>query len=228
MPDLPDIKAALFDLDDTLIDRHGAYDLFYRSFYDKHQSINESIAWPEAKDFFWSLSPDNATNPRQAFEVIQERWPEVTGDPEEHYHNYFQGMVEHMQFLPGASDFVDALNASGMPWGVVTNGGSYQLEKVKSVGLDGQIPVFVATELHGENKPHPAPFINALGQMTLTEADASSVLFVGDNPNTDIIGAQGLGMQTAWLHMGREFPESMKSPDLTIDSVSDLYEVLDL
>ena len=109
---MPEIAAALFDLDDTLIDRRGAYDVFYRAFYDQHEAINDDISWPEAREFFWTLSPDNATNPRQAFGVIQERWPGVTGDPESHFHNYFKSMVANMEPLPGAMEFIEAMNAS--------------------------------------------------------------------------------------------------------------------
>ena len=228
MPDSPEIKAALFDLDDTLIDRHGAYDLFYRAFYDRNDAINESISWPEAREFFWSLSPDNATDPHRAFEVIKQRWPSVDGDPDSHYHNYFQGIVENMKPLPGAVDFIEALNMSGMPWGVVTNGDKYQLEKVKAVGLEDEIPFVIATKLHGPNKPAPEPYRKAVEMLGLDESDCKGILFVGDNPHTDIAGAHGLGMQTAWIHMGRQFPPSMKQPDMTISEVGELVEVLGL
>lgn len=223
-----EIKAALFDLDDTLVDRRGAYDVFYRSFYDRQDAINSDISWSEAKDFFWSLSPDNATNPREAFTVIQQRWQGVTGDPDSHFHNYFKNMVANMQPLPGAKEFVDDLNSSGIPWGVVTNGDQYQLDKVKSAGFEGLIPFVIATKLHGAHKPDPEPFLHALRLLEMSKDETGSILFVGDNPHTDIIGAQGVGMQTAWIHMDREFPADMQPPTLTIDRVSDLYETLDL
>lgn len=228
MPDLPEINAALFDLDDTLIDRRGAYDIFYRSFYDQHEVINENISWPEARDFFWTLSPDNATNPRQAFVAIQERWPGVTGDPDSHFHNYFKSMVANMEPLPGAMELIGALNSSGLPWGVVTNGGQYQHEKIKSAGLEAVLPFVIATELHGASKPDPEPYLHAMRLLEMDEADTASVLFVGDNPHTDIIGAHRVGMQTAWIHMGRKFPAEMQPPTMTIDGVSDLYEALGL
>jgi len=153
LPELREIKAALFDLDDTLLDRKSAYNAFYRSFYDRHEVINEDVSWPEAKEFFWSLSPNNATDPRAALLAIKQRWPGVTGDPESHYNDYFKGIVSHMRPLPGAIEFIDAMNASGIPWGVVTNGSHYQVEKVRVAGLEDAVPFVIATELHGANKP---------------------------------------------------------------------------
>ncbi len=225
---MSEFRAALFDLDDTLIDRRSAYDIFYRSLYDQHEAINENISWPDARDFFWTLSPDNATDPRGAFLTIQERWPGVTGDADSHYHNYFKNMVANMRPLPGAVEFVEALNSSGIPWGVVTNGDEYQLQKVKSAGLEDMIPFVIATKLHGANKPDPEPYLHALRLLELDESDMGDILFVGDNPHTDIIGAHGVGMQTAWIHMDRQFPSDMQPPNLTVASVNELYEALGL
>ncbi|MDA0232746.1 MAG: HAD family hydrolase [Chloroflexi bacterium] len=225
---MPAIAAALFDLDDTLVDRRGAYDVFYRSFYDRNSAINDDVSWPEAKKFFWTLSPDNATDLRQAFIAIRDRWPGVEGDPESHFHSYFQSMVANMKPLPGAVELADALNSIGMPWGVVTNGGEYQLQKVVAAGLDGKVPFVIATELHGASKPDPEPYLHALRLLQLDSAGPESVLFVGDNPHTDIAGAHGVGMKTAWIHMGRSFPGLMRQPDMTISGVRDLDEILEL
>jgi putative hydrolase of the HAD superfamily len=226
LPVKTELKAALFDLDDTLVDRRTAYNKFYRGFYDTHEPINRDVSWAEAKDFFWTLSPNNATNPREAFKSIQQRWPDVKGDSESHYHDYFSGLSSSMRPLPGAVEFIEVLNESGLPWGVVTNGNSYQLKKVEAAGLQDLVPFVVATELHGANKPDPAPFRTALRLLELDEGDASSVLFVGDNPHTDISGAHAVGMQTAWIHMGREYPAGAPKPDITIASVSELMDVL--
>ena len=152
----------------------------------------------------------------------------MTGDADSHYHNYFKNMVANMRPLPGAVEFVEALNSSGIPWGVVTNGDEYQLQKVKSAGLEDMIPFVIATKLHGANKPDPEPYLHALRLLEMAESDASDILFVGDNPHTDIIGAHGVGMQTAWIHMDRQFPSDMQPPNLTVASVNELYEALGL
>ena len=225
---MPEIKAVLFDLDDTLVDRRGAYDLFHRAFYDRHDAISGDVSWPEAKEFFWTLSPDNATDPRMAFAAIRNRWPGIDGDAESHFHSYFQSMIANMKPLPGAIELADALNNEGFPWGVVTNGGDYQLRKVEAAGLESVVPFVIATELHGASKPDPEPYLHALRLMKLEHSDAESVLFVGDNPHTDIIGAHGVGMKTAWIHMGRRYPKEMRQPDMTIAGVHELDDVLGL
>jgi putative hydrolase of the HAD superfamily len=221
-------SAVLFDLDDTLLDRRSAYEHFYRQLYEAHPQINRVSSWPEAREFFWSLSPNNAHDPRSGIRKVQARWPGVPGEPDEHYRTYYEGIVSAMTELPGARAVMDGLNASGTPWGVVTNGGPYQYRKVEATGLTGVIPALVVSGTFGREKPDPAIFREAARLIGLNGTSYSKVLFVGDNPYTDIAGAHGVGMRTAWVRMGREYPSDAPRPDMVIDSVTELRGVLGL
>jgi len=57
-------------MDDTLIDRRSAYGDVCRVIYDKYESISSAASWEDALEYFWTLSPDNATVPRDAFIAI--------------------------------------------------------------------------------------------------------------------------------------------------------------
>lgn len=219
-------RAALFDLDDTLIDRRSAYDNVYRVFYDRHEAIHGSTAWEDALEFFWTLSPANATVPRQAFLDIQAKWSGVTGDPDSHYVFYFEQMVKHMKMLPEAMDFVDWMNTSKLHWGVVTNGDQFQHKKVEITGLTGHVPFVLASMLFGVNKPAPEVFMEAVRLLEIPDIQPEEILFVGDNPYTDILGAHGVGMKTAWVRMGREYPDDAPRPEFIIDHVEELKELL--
>lgn len=220
------IKAALFDLDDTLIDRAAAYEKFFREFYDQSPDINGSTSWDDALEFFWSLSPNNATNPREAILEIQKRWPGVEGDPESHTHRYFSGVSSHVTPLPGAMQFVDDLNATRLPWGIVTNGSQYQHMKVENAGMKDRVTFVLATEIFGFNKPAPEVFHEAYRLLDRSEITYEEILFVGDNPYTDIIGAHAVGMKTAWIRLGRDYPSDAPAPDLVIEHVDDLRSLL--
>ena len=52
------------------------------------------------------------------------------------------------------------------------------------------------------------------------------ILFVGDNLYTDIIGAQNVGMKTAWIRMGRDHPTEPPIPDIVINHVDELTKTL--
>jgi HAD superfamily hydrolase (TIGR01549 family) len=220
-------SAALFDMDDTLIDRHKAYGDVYRVLYDQHQVIHESMSWEDAYEYFWTLSPDNATEPREAFLAIQKKFPGIIGDPDSHYNFYFSNMVKFMKVLPGAIEFVDWMNSKNVAWGVVTNGDQFQHQKAKATGFDKKAPFVLASKLFGVNKPAPEVFMEAVRLLEIEGLQTKEILFVGDNPYTDITGAHGVGMKTAWIRMGREqYPTSAPAPDYIVDHVEELKHLL--
>ena len=221
-------KAVLFDLDDTLLDRRSAYDHAYRYFYESQPAIRESASWEEAREFFWSLSPNNATDARTAIAGIMRRWPGVKSDPDTHEREYFHHLIDGLKPLPGVPDLVAALNRAKLPWGIITNGGPFQLKKIEKVGWQKSVPVVVVSKLFGTEKPAPEIYHEAVRRLGLNGAPYDRVLFAGDNPFTDIAGAQGVGMKTAWVRMGREYPEDAPPPDHVIESVTELRPLLGL
>ena len=96
------------------------------------------------------------------------------------------------------------MNESGINWGVVTNGDQFQIQKVETTGVEGRVPFVLASKLFGVNKPAPGVFMEAVRLLDIPGIETNEILFVGDNPYTDIIGAHGAGMKTGWIRMGRD------------------------
>jgi HAD superfamily hydrolase (TIGR01549 family) len=224
----PRFKAVLFDLDDTLLDRRTAYDYAYRRFYEDQPAIHNVTPWEEARAFFWSLSPNNATDARTAILQIMRRWPGVKSDPETHRRYYFERLIEGLKPLPGVPELLGELNLAGIPWGVVTNGDQYQFQKVEKTGLKRVIPFVLASQVFGAEKPQAAIFQEAVRLLGIDGTPVSNVLFAGDNPFTDIKGAHGAGMKTAWVKMGREYDFDAPRPDYEVNHVSELKPLLGL
>ncbi|MCM0060013.1 MAG: YjjG family noncanonical pyrimidine nucleotidase [Algoriphagus sp.] len=71
---------------------------------------------------------------------------------------------------------------------LITNGfNESQAKKMRSSGLNGYFELIVTSETTGLKKPDPRIFYYALDQL---QAAASDCLMIGDNPNSDILGAQ--------------------------------------
>ena len=86
------------------------------------------------------------------------------------------------------------------------------------------MPFMVVSSEVGYEKPDPRIYQDGLKQ--LGDAAAASTLFVGDNPETDIGGAQAIGMPTAWVRRGGTWPAGSQPPDYQIDHVDELRTVL--
>ena len=62
--------------------------------------------------------------------------------------------------------------------------------------------------------------------LSLVGGDPATTLFVGDNPDADIIGALSLGIQTAWMHLGREWPHPQSPPHHLLGHVAEVRGIV--
>ncbi len=218
-------SAVLFDLDDTLIDRSSAYEYAYRCFYDDTPAIHNTTGWEEALEFFWSLSPWSASDPRDAFLAIREHWPGITGSADEYEIYYYERLIKGMRPFPEALKIAEILNKRKVKWGIITNGGPYQRRKLAATTFDKVAPFFIISSEFGVYKPNSEIFLE--GARMLDVSHTSNILFVGDNPYTDIEGAHSVGMFTAWLSAGRQYPLDAPKPDYIFMSIGDTIPLLD-
>ena len=80
----------------------------------------------------------------------------------------------------------------------------------------------IASEIFGYNKPDIEIYQETLRQLKLTSKDVENVIFIGDNPYTDIIGAKKIGFKTAWIKMDFEYPKDLSPPDYIIESFNEI------
>ena len=126
---------------------------------------------------------------------------------------------------PEVTSLLTDLNDRQVPWGIVTNGPSgMQRHKCQALGLDQIAPFIIVSEEVGYAKPDPRIFRDALDATGLGRPER--VMFVGDNPRTDIDGARRAGMKTAWVRRGQQFPADLYPPDYVIDSVLEIQRLL--
>lgn len=123
--------------------------------------------------------------------------------------------------LPGVKPALEALRERGIVVAVLSNGWNpLQVCKAEQAGFAG--PVLVSSEI-GEQKPAPRAFEALLAALG---TDPRQTWYVGDDPYSDVVGAQEIGMQTVWLNWERrKYPPELRPPAHTI---SEFYELLGL
>ena len=120
------------------------------------------------------------------------------------------------QLLP---DFAQCL-----PLALVTNGApDLQHFKIDASGVRPYFRSIVVSGEVGVGKPHPAPMQRALQQLGCDPANAA---MVGDNPTSDIAGAQNTGVHAIWLNRDGSPLTGDIHPDLTIASLHELVDLL--
>jgi putative hydrolase of the HAD superfamily len=82
----------------------------------------------------------------------------------------------------------------------------------------------VTSEMAGAIKPDPAIFGFLVREMGLPR---EQILYVGDWPMPDVVGARRAGLPVAWLNRyGHTLPPEMPAPDLEIASLTELLPIL--
>ena len=217
------IKAVLFDLDNTLLDRQTAFLQVAQAFYHSYPVIRENSTREEVVSLLMSWDAFGIF-PQHPFERALDAWPDIGMSTGEMMDWYYEELWKAMEPDKLALALLEDLNKEGIPWGVVTNGGPVQHEKVKVAGLQHLAPFVIVSSDFGQEKPVPAIYHEAL--TALVGIPAENTLFVGDSPDTDIKGAQRVGILTAWVTLGRTYPEGERLPDYQIGHVNELRPLL--
>lgn len=83
--------------------------------------------------------------------------------------------------------------------------------------------VVISAEL-GLRKPHREIFRHTLDALGLKPGE---VLFVGDTPHEDVLGAKRMGIHVAWINKHQKpFPEGIGAPEIEIGDLAELPDRL--
>lgn len=123
--------------------------------------------------------------------------------------------------FPNAISTLEDLKSQGYKLHIITNGfKEVQFIKLTNSGLINYFDVIVCSEEVGLNKPHPEVFHHAL---KLAETSVESSVMIGDDFNTDIVGANGVGMHSILFD-----PHNQHAKRNQIDKIQDLSEISNL
>jgi putative hydrolase of the HAD superfamily len=223
---MPMIRAILFDLDNTLLDR----DASFRDFACKLADAYADAAEESREDWIGRViewDEDGYKDKRQLFRDVLERLPcRPAAGWEELYAYYRVHYVESAVPMAGMKELLSALR----PYyrlGIVTNGSdSIQNGKIDKLGIRSWFGSVVVSETAGINKPSPLIFARALAELDIKPEQA---LFVGDHPVNDVEGALLSGMRAVWLKRNQPWRESIAvMPDAVISSLAELPEAIRL
>lgn len=177
-------SAVLFDLDGTLLD----------SAPDMLATVNRMRAargaGPMALD---ALRPVVSKGARAmsavAFpEIMPQRLPDLVP---EFLDIYRQELGRHSRPFDGVEEMLEALEAAGTVWGIVTNKPEYLAREIlPQLGWQSRCAVLVGGDSLAERKPHPLPLLHAAEAVGMP---AQACVYVGDDER-DIIAARAARM----------------------------------
>jgi N-acetyl-D-muramate 6-phosphate phosphatase len=130
------------------------------------------------------------------------------GDPEydplrtEFLDHYESRMLRQTTVFAATWPLLDALDARGLPWGIVTNKAlRFAAPMAQALALWPRAAALVGGDSTPHTKPHPAPLLEAARRIGV---EPSCCAYVGDD-RRDIIAGRAAGMITvaaAWGYLG--------------------------
>lgn len=220
----PPISSVLFDLDDTLLDRNLGFESFCRELYHTSGAMSDTHSEREAVELMLDWDSKGMGSRENLFKNILSQWPGVFRDLQQAMQVFIESYPRLLVLEPQNRALLEDLQDADFPTGIVTNGGTImQSNKIRESGLDGLVGTIVISEEAGVAKPDPRIFEKALSQL---QASPASTLFVGDNPEADILGAKDMGMPTVWLHNGQEWPFEQRKPDYVFEHAYEIREIV--
>lgn len=75
----------------------------------------------------------------------------------------------------------------------------------------------------GQRKPHPAPFLKILEKL---KAKPEESIMVGDWAERDIVGAESVGMKTAFARYGDTFNTQIHNANYELSSIAEILDII--
>ncbi|GGF90455.1 HAD family hydrolase [Paenibacillus abyssi] len=215
------IKAVLFDLDGTLLDRDTSLMLFVRDQHNRYPQF-QTIE----RDFFMQrfIQLDNngyVWKDKVYQQLIAEfsiqgiEWNELLND-------YLSGFQRHCVGFPNLLNMLTQLKNNGLKLALVSNGfGQFQYDNFKALGIAHLFNEVLISEWEGLRKPDPAIFMRVLSKLGVEPKEA---LFVGDHPENDIRASQAVGMKAALKQ--NDAVSSGVDAEIIIDDLGELIQYI--
>ena len=228
-------KDLFIDFDDTLYDTHGnavialseTFELFrLERYFDDPQEFYDAYWWANI-DLWGRYSKGEIT--RDYLIVERFRSPRSAGKGLEvtdalcleMSDRFLDFCASKPGVIDGAHELIDYLKGRSYRMHITSNGfHEVQYKKLASCGLHDYFDTIILSEDAGANKPSPAFFDYALRK---SGASRETTLMIGDNLQTDILGALHAGIDAMlfnrWQVPSADIPQTVTFVVPTLGSI---------
>ena len=215
------MKAILFDLDETLLNRAASVKSYLQNQYSRYDLRNIDYEVYEAR--FVELDERGYADKLKVFGSLISEFS-LSCSAEELLKDFRVHAWRHCKTFDNAHEALAQLHERGFKLGIITNGTiSSQAAKLRESGLGSLVDVALISEQEGVKKPDPVIFTRAANKLGIR---VDECVFVGDNPIADIGGAHGVGMKTVWFRGYQSWPTDLTvTPDYEIQSLAELLTI---
>lgn len=227
------IKAIIFDIDDTIFDRNMAQNKVIKKIYNRNRSIFCNHKYNDVKQAFLQSdkiadvkykTDNNITHFRMGRSVIfldllniDIKFAEIIKNDYLAY--YPRVKAEHLNLYKLFRKIRKRYKI-----GIISNGFSdIQYKKLETLKVKKYCDSIVLSEDYNLEKPNKKLFEISCKQLDVKPKES---IYVGDNYEIDIVGANKAGLYTIWLNENKKKISNIVKPDWQILKLKELYSIL--
>ncbi|VEP16689.1 HAD-superfamily hydrolase, subfamily IA, variant 1 [Hyella patelloides LEGE 07179] len=216
------IKAVIFDLDGTLLNRDSSLQSFVANQYDRfatslghieRQSYIRRFIELDCRGHVWKDKVYQSLI--EEFEIAQVSWQFLLDD-------YETKFINHCVPFPYLIDTINLLKQQDYLLGMITNGRTiFQSRSIQGLGIEKYFNTIVISEAEQIRKPQPEIFHIALSKLKTT---AKTSVYIGDNPQADVVGAKKADLKAIWKR--NQFWSEPTEADAVINELDEILPIL--
>ncbi|MEC8915394.1 MAG: HAD-IA family hydrolase [Candidatus Neomarinimicrobiota bacterium] len=220
------IKGVVFDLDNTLLDfmqmKEFAVKAAVKGMIEAGLMVEEDQSYKEIIAIYEKFGWEN----QQVFDVFIEK---QIGYVEHKFLAagivaYRRAREANLMAYPNVNKTLMALTKAGIKLGVVSDAPSREAWlRIYYLNLYHFFDVVITFDDSGERKPSKVPFKMSLEALQL---EPKETIMVGDWPERDVVGAQQIGMKTAFARYGDTFGTVNSGADWDLVDIYQLVMII--
>jgi beta-phosphoglucomutase len=211
------LQAVIFDLDGVVVDSHPAHKQAWKTFF---RSLGKEV--PE-KELLFVLEGQKRED------ILRHFLGNLTQEQVKHYgarkESLFKHSVEDLKTIQGLPEFLDQVEASGLPMALASSASRHRAEyMLDRLGFKQRFRVIVTGDEVSKGKPDPAIFYLAARGLSV----APEEVLVCEDAVSGVEAAKGAGMKCLAIAANGREPLLKKAgadrvvPDFTSASLDDL------
>ena len=217
------IRAVLFDLDGTLLDRETCVRNCIQDQFARFSDRLGSVSMEEFLALFGALDQRGYVPKTEVYERMRMELGFSLPLSRALTEDYFLSYPRFCTGFPNMMETLRLLRDRGIRLAIVTNASvSFQTSAIQALRIKHLFDAIVISEGEGVRKPDSRIFDLTLARLGVAPAEA---VFVGDHPEIDIQRAQSAGMRAIWKRDG--YWGACAFADAVIEELQELPGVLD-
>jgi len=210
-------SVVLFDLDNTLVDRQGAFMRWCAAFVVQRGLPDDALEALRQFDADGFAAREHVFASLKGAYDMPDSVDSLINLYRSSYFDFFEPDEDSLSPLR-------RLRRKNIRIGVVTNGPPTQLEKLRRTGLLNVIDGYCISDEIGVAKPDARIFEEALRRCGAVSPSAEPAWMVGDTAEVDIAGGLNAGMRTIWIRRDREWSIGEYAPEMVADQIGEVAD----